>query len=116
MSELKWENVLQVGLYEAKPNPLFTEAQRATVRFLHYSRAVACAECGRRSKHHWTSLFSFLAMDTRGRSFVLQSATGKVHPPLTPVCSSHPMAPAETPPLPPRERKKKAAMDSEPLR
>jgi len=93
--ELNWDNVLQVSLHEAKPNPLFSEAQRATVRFLRYSRAVPCAECGRKSKSHWTSLFSFEAMDAQGRSFVLRSKTGKVHPPLAPVCGRHPMAPKE---------------------
>ncbi len=111
--DLKWEDVLQVHILEAKPNPMFTEAQRETVRFLRYSHAVECAECGRRSKNHWTSLMSFKAMDMRGNSFTLRSATDKVHPPLTPVCSAHLMTPAAMPPLPPRKRKRKSvrAMD-----
>lgn len=87
------KKLLQVELLEAKPHPMFTEWQRATLRFLRYSQAVACAECGKRSKHHWTSLFAFQAMDTKGKSFVLRSKTGKVHPPLTPVCRNHPMSP-----------------------
>jgi hypothetical protein len=108
MTQEEWDQVLKVELHEAKPNPMFDEWQRATVRFLRYSHPVECAECGRRSKSHWTSLFSFQAMDFKGSSFVLQSATGKVHPPLTPVCVAHPMGPAVTPALPPRKRKKKA--------
>lgn len=93
-------------MYEAKPNRMFSEAQRAAVRFLRFSRAVECAECGRRSKSHWTSLFSFQAMDMKSNVFFLRSKTGKVHPPMTPVCHSHPMAPGEIPPLPPRRRKR----------
>lgn len=85
--------------------PAFSEDQRQMVRFLHYSHPVECAECGRRSRYHWTSLFSFQAMDMKGSFMVLRSASGKVHPPLTPVCGAHPMAPAEVPPLPPRKRK-----------
>lgn len=108
MRKLNPDNVLQVHLYEARPNRLFTEEQRQTVRFLRYSHLVECAECGRRSKSHWTSLFSFQAMDMKCSSFTLRSATGKIHPPMTPVCGIHPMAPAEMPPLPPRGRKKKA--------
>jgi len=105
--ELKWNDVLQVQMFEAKPNPMFSEDQRGTVRFLHYSRPVECAECGRRSKYHWTSLISFKAMDMSGNTpgFTLRSSTDKVHPPLTPVCTAHPMAAAEMPPLPPRKRK-----------
>ncbi len=101
-------NILEVGLFEAKPNKMFSEEQRQTVRFLRFSHAVECAECGRRSKSHWTSLLSFQAMDTRGRDFTLRSATGKVHAPLTPVCGNHPLAVAEMPPLPARKRKPKA--------
>ena len=40
------EEPLVVGLYEARPNKMFTEEQRATVRFLRYNQLVACSECG----------------------------------------------------------------------
>lgn len=110
--KLNVANVVQVHLGEAAPNKMFTEEQRQSVRFLHYSHLVECAECGRRSKTHWTSLFSFQAMDMKGSVMVLRSASGKVHPPLTPVCGSHPMASGEMPPLPPRVRKKKATSDA----
>ncbi len=108
MTPEEWKAVVQVQISEAKPNPMFTEEQRALVRFIHYSHPVACAECGRRSKHHWTSLISFQAMDMKGSTFTLRSATGKVHLPLTPVCSAHPMRAAAMPPLPPRKRVKKS--------
>lgn len=107
MTQEEWDQVLKVDMYEARQNPMFTEQQRQTVRFLRYSHPVECAECGRRSRRHWTSLFSFQAMDMNGTSFVLGSASGKVHPPLTPVCGAHPMGAAVMPPLPPRKRKKK---------
>lgn len=99
-----FKNVLQVQLREAAPNKMFSEAQRAAVRFLHYSRSVECAECGRRSRHHWTSLLSFQAMDFEGSYGVLRSATGKVHAPLSPVCGKHPLATAEMPLLQARKR------------
>ena len=98
--------VQQVKLIEPKPNPMFEDWQTATTRFLRYSHPVECAECGRRSKTHWTSFLSFQAMDMKGSFGVLKSATGKVHPPLTPVCGSHPLAVAESPELPARKRKK----------
>lgn len=99
--------VLQVRIFEARPNKLFSDEHRASVRFLRYSQPVECAECGHRSKSHWTSLWSFKAMDVKGSQFVLRSATGTVHAPLTPVCGTHPLAVAEMPPLPPRVRKRR---------
>lgn len=111
--QLDWEKVQQVLIFEAKPNKLFSEEQRATVRFLHYVLPVECAECGRRSKSHWTSTLSFQAMDAKHSFLVLTSATGKVHPPLTPVCGSHPLAAAEAPPLSPRIRKRAAKAAAE---
>jgi hypothetical protein len=53
---------------------------------MRYSRAVARAECGRRSKTHWTQLVSFKAHSLDGTSFLLEkTGSGQVHPPLTPV-------------------------------
>ena len=103
--ELNPDKVLQVHLFEARPNKMFSEEHRQAVRFLRFNIPVECAECGRRSKLHWTSLFSFKAMDMKSSFVILRSGTDKVHAPLTPVCSSHPMAAAEMPPLPPRKRK-----------
>lgn len=40
--------LLQVQILEAKPNKMFTEAERRAVRFLRFNRTVQCAECGRR--------------------------------------------------------------------
>lgn len=57
--------VLAVALGEAKPNPMFSEDQRAMVRFLTFNIAVPCAACGRKSKYHWTQLHSFYAVDFR---------------------------------------------------
>ena len=48
MSEKPKQNdILYVSIREAKPNTLFTEEQRQSIRFLIYSKPVACAECGR---------------------------------------------------------------------
>jgi hypothetical protein len=80
-----------VQIFEARPNRMFTEEQRATVRFLRYSKAVPCAECGRKSKTHWTLLISFKA---KTMAAIIPKDSGKVHMPLTPVCRSHLLAPA----------------------
>ena len=98
---------LVVGLYEARPNKMFTEEQRATVRFLRYNQLVACSECGRRSKTHWTVVYSFYA---HSMGFLVPKRSGKVHRPLDPVCRAHILAIAEwtPPPPPPRKRKTKA--------
>lgn len=91
------ENLLYVQIFEAKPNPLFTENQRATIRFLSYNKYVPCAECGKKSRGHWTALYEFLA-HTMAPFVPLRS--GLVHPPLAPVCRDHLLAPA----WPERER------------
>ena len=84
---------LQVLLFDAKPNPMFSDEQTRTIRFLQYNQAVPCAECGKRSKRHWTVLYSFKATSMVSGAFTLQES-GKVHLPLTPVCTNHPLAPA----------------------
>lgn len=104
MSEpLNWDNVLQVRILEAKPNKMFSEAQTASVRFLHFSRAVRCAECGRRNRHQWTSLLSFQALSL---GTLVPSDSGKVHPPMTPVCGTHLLAVAEMPEVKPKRERK----------
>jgi hypothetical protein len=97
---------LLVGLYEAKPNKMFTEEQRATVRFLRYNQAVPCAECGRRSKTHWTVLYSF---EAQSLGMLIPKRSGRVHMPLAPVCRAHILALATwaPPPRPARPRKPK---------
>ena len=98
---------LQVLLYDAKPNTMFTDAQTATIRFLRYNQSVPCAECGKRSKHHWTVLYSFKATSMVEGMFTLQESD-KVHLPLTPVCRDHPLAPADYVATPARRQRKKA--------
>jgi hypothetical protein len=97
---------LWVGLYEARPNKMFAEEQRASVRFLRYSQLVACSECGRRSKTHWTVLYSF---EAQSLGFLVPKRSGKVHRPLDPVCRAHILAMANwtPPPPPPRNQKGK---------
>ena len=85
------EHPLGVQIFEAKPNKLFSEEQTALVRFLRYSQPVACAECGKRSKHRWTVLYSFKALDLAA---IVPTESDKTHPPLTPVCRSHLLKPA----------------------
>lgn len=84
---------LYVQLFEAKPNTMFTDEQTAMVRFLRYTQAVPCAECGKRSKHHWTVLYAFKATRMVPGMFTLQESE-QVHLPLTPVCRNHPLVPA----------------------
>lgn len=81
-----------VEIFEAKPNPMFTAAQRALIRFLHYNLPVKCAECGKSRKRHWTMLCAFQALDM---GMLIPKRSGKVHLPLTPVCGKHLLA-AET--------------------
>ena len=79
-----------VEVREARPNKMFSEEQRALVRFLRFSSAVPCAECGRRSKTHWTMLCEFKANTMAQFSII----PGKRLWPMAPVCTKHPMAPA----------------------
>lgn len=81
--------IVGVQILEAKPNKMFTEQHRQLVRFLRYSMAVPCAECGRRKRTHWTMLFSFQAMSM---GFLVPKKSGKIHMPLTPVCTDHILA------------------------
>lgn len=85
---------LVVGIHEARPNPMFTESQRALVRFLRYSLSIPCAECGKKKRALWTMLCSFQALDMAP---LVPARSGKVHLPLTPVCQGHLLA-AETEP------------------
>jgi hypothetical protein len=82
---------LEVTLLLAKPNPQFPAWVTERTRFLRFSEPVACAECGKRSKHHWTMLCEFQA-PTMAHQLVL-AKSGKLHAPLTGVCRKHLIAP-----------------------
>lgn len=85
--------LLRVQICEAKPNPLFTEAQRQSIRFLRFNRHVPCAECGKKVRIHITMLCEFRCGDMERSMFVLKFSDKK-HAPLTPVCGDHPLKPA----------------------
>ena len=65
---------------------MFTEFQNDTTRFLHYTKPVKCAHCGKSKKRHWTSLRFFRVMESG--SFALIPST-REYAPLTPVCEDH---------------------------
>jgi hypothetical protein len=84
-----------VELIEARPNKLFTEAQRSLVRFLRYYEIgkpakAPCAHCGKKKTILWTQLCSFRVAEPLG--FAMKKSE-KLYPPLTPVCRTHIMAP-----------------------
>lgn len=81
--------IIGVQICEALPNKMFTEQHRALVRFLRYTAPIPCAECGKRRRIHWTLLFSFQAMSM---GFLVPVKSGKIHLPLTPVCTNHILA------------------------
>lgn len=85
--------ILVVEILEAKPNKMFTEEQRAAVRFLRFNHAVSCLECGKRRRVMWTMLCEFYAYDFDAHPFTLVTPEKK-HPPLAAVCGDHPLAPA----------------------
>ena len=82
---------LYVEILEAKPNKMFTEFQHQTTKFLRYSKAIACAECGKKRRLMWTQLFTFRCHNLVPGLF--STVPGKIHAPLTPVCGDHPLAP-----------------------
>lgn len=86
-------NILWVDICEAKSNPLFTEEQRAAVRFLRYSKPIACAHCGKKKRTMWTMLCAFRSIEMSNRFSIDSKRDGKAFAPLTPVCADHPLAP-----------------------
>ena len=92
--------LLWVQICEAKPNKMFTEELRQAVRFLRYSRAVPCAECGKRVRLMWTMLCEFKAYSFGPSPIAEKNTSNKVHSPLMPVCADHPIGPAYKPRLP----------------
>jgi hypothetical protein len=91
MNKPKPKGLLWVQICEARPNKMFTEAQRQTVRFLRFNRHVPCVACGKQVRIPWTMLCEFKAGDMTG--FALQFYP-QTFPPLTPVCSDHLLKPA----------------------
>jgi hypothetical protein len=84
------DEALWVDILEAKPNPLFTEEQRASLRFLRYSQSIPCAYCGRKQKIHWTLLCTFVVKEM---GQLILTSDGEIFRPLTPVCQSHILQP-----------------------
>lgn len=69
---------------------MFSEVQRASIRFVTYQEKVPCAICGKQKKKHWTGVVRFKACDLSGMVFVVKMprkwlAAGK------PVCTDHPL-------------------------
>ena len=83
--------LLFVEILEAKENPMFTEQQRATIRFLRFNQPVACAACGKKKRILWTMLCQFKAADMTANHFAMQLYPQSFTP-LTPVCD-HPLRP-----------------------
>jgi len=88
----KSPRILCVQICEAKPNKLFSEQQRESIRFLRYNQHVPCAACGKKVRIHWTMLCQFKAGDMNRNHFELQLYPQSFAP-LTPVCGDHPLAP-----------------------
>lgn len=82
--------MLCVEILEAKPNKLFSEEQRQSIRFLRYNKYIRCAECGKKRKVMWTMLCEFKALIFEQDSI---ENGDKVHQPLTPICGEHPLSP-----------------------
>jgi hypothetical protein len=84
------DEILYVSICEGKPNAMFTEQQRQSIRFLIYNKPVVCAECGKKFKKMWTMLCQFTAPTMAN---LVMAESGKSHLPLTPVCNDHLLAP-----------------------
>jgi hypothetical protein len=85
----KVEEILFVDILEPQPNPMFTEEQRAMVKFLRYNKAVECAYCQKKKRTLWTMLCAFKVGEMS--SFVINF--DKSFAPLTGVCTDHLMVP-----------------------
>jgi hypothetical protein len=82
-------------LREAAPNKMFSEEQRATIRFIRFSEPVPCCACGKRKKHHWTSVEPFRAVIfPKHFGIVLKAGEGPIHIGIAPVCRDHLLAAA----------------------
>jgi hypothetical protein len=81
------ELFMEIRIPEQQLKDIARVVRRVLLGFL----ARPCAECGRKSKTHWTLLISFKA---KTMAAIIAKDSGKVHMPLTPVCRSHLLAPA----------------------
>ena len=82
----KLEPMYHVSILPPAPNPMFTAFQHDTTRFLHFTKPVKCAHCGKAKKRHWTSLRFFRVMDLGAFTLI---PSRKEYAPLTPVCEDH---------------------------
>jgi len=82
--------ILYVQICEAKPNKLFSEETRQSIRFLRFNRRVTCAACGKKVLIPWTMICQFKASDMTG--FTMRDYPQSFAP-LTPVCGDHPIHP-----------------------
>lgn len=81
---------LEVAIGRPKPNHMFPEWLTQRTLFMTFTDKVACAECGKKRKKHWTLVCSFQA---KSMAMVVPSASGKVHLPFAAVCTDHLLAP-----------------------
>lgn len=80
-----------IDILEAKPNKMFTEQQRALVRFVRsYGQSMTCAHCGKKKRTLWTMLTPFRAVDLSG---IVAVKGEELLAPLTLVCTEHLMQP-----------------------
>jgi hypothetical protein len=75
-----------------KPNKMFGPLVTAALRFAHYPSKVPCALCGKQRKKQWTCVVRFKAADMSAAQFQVSMCKQWI-PAMSPVCSSHPMAP-----------------------
>jgi hypothetical protein len=80
--------------FEAADNPMFSQVQRACVRFVQYKESVPCVLCGRRSKYHWTCVVRFKAANINDHAFALKLSKNWFVA-GAPVCRDHPTQPDE---------------------
>lgn len=86
------EPLLVVEIMEAKPNKMYAEEERQTIRFLRHNHSVECASCKKKRRVMWTMLCEFEVPEEY--AFRLQPS-GIVLAPLTPVCQDHVLMPGD---------------------
>jgi hypothetical protein len=82
-------------IFEAKPNHMFSEAQRQITKFLRFRESVPCAHCGKKSRWHWTQTVPFKAAEFGGFSLKM----GRLLEANSPVCRAHILEPSYIPEL-----------------
>lgn len=76
------------------PNPMFSEVQRACIRFVRYKEKVPCALCGKQSKKHWTGVVRFKSANLDDNHFEVKLRRNWFKA-GQPVCEDHPLQPDE---------------------